>query len=441
MSSRPNIRTKREANKKKPITYGVFIAVTVLLAIGLLANFSEKSEGILLATPAPSPITEAPVQQDNDDGLWDGPILYHGASNEPIHLILIEKDLQALHLYRYDGGYQLVKTYRCVTGKLRGDKQVENDDKTPEGIYFNVKTFRDKKVTIFGDRAFGLNYPDAFDVFEGKGGSGIFVHGSNRKVTPYSTNGCLVLNNQDLADLDSRITFSETPVIIGKRLPYRFAPAQRDLADVVPVIKQAMLPEKHAAAKAEYRQFVILGYQNQVVASSEVLIDTPEEDIGGFSRVYLADPAKRLLVLLKREWDEDRRVVAKAKSRPSREKGKAREAIKGLVASWRKAWAEERLDDYISHYHPAFFDKGRTLSDWKRYKKRLNKRYKKIAINVSDLKVNVSGNKAFAYFKQRYKTESYHSNGYKRLEFRKKDGTWKIFRERSYSTKPRGWPT
>ena len=123
------------------MVYGLFIVgPIVFIAINLLTSFSEKSENILFATLTPSPITETPVQLDNDDGLWDGPVLYRKASNEPIHLILIEKDLQALHLCRYDGHYQLVKTYRCVTGKLRGDKQVENDEKTPEGIYFNVKT-------------------------------------------------------------------------------------------------------------------------------------------------------------------------------------------------------------------------------------------------------------------------------------------------------------
>ncbi|MEE8399381.1 MAG: L,D-transpeptidase family protein, partial [Desulfobacterales bacterium] len=438
MSIRPNILSKKKADKRKPVAYGVSITVVLaFLTIYLLTHFSEESEGVLLATPAPSTIAETPVPQNKDDGLWDGPILYHATGSEPIHLILIEKDLQVLHLYRYDGHYQKVKTYRCVTGKLRGDKQIENDDKTPEGIYFNVKTFRDKKVTIFGDRAFGLNYPDAFDAFEGKGGSGIFVHGTNRKVTSYSTNGCLVLNNQDLADLDSRITFSETPVIIGKRLPYRFAPTQRDLATVIPVIKQVMLPEKHAAAKADYRQFVLMGYQDQMVASGKVWINTPR-GVGGVARVYLADPTESLLVLLKREWDEDPRMVATAKPEPSRDDGKAKEAIEGLVASWRNAWSAEQLDAYISHYHPAFSDKGRTLSDWKRYKKRLNNRYRKITVTVSNLKIRVLDPKAYAYFRQHYKTESYDSRGYKRLEFRQKDGVWKIFRERSYPSKPSG---
>ena len=129
-------------------------------------------------------------------------------------------------------------------------------------------------------------------------------------------------------------------------------------------------------------------------------------------------------------------MVATAKPKPD----KIQTTIKGLVASWRGAWEAERLNDYISHYHPAFSNKGKNLLDWKCYKRRLNKRYKKIPVSISDLKVKGTGNKAFAHFKQRYRTESYDAEGYKRLEFRKMGAAWKIFRERSYSSKPSGWP-
>ncbi|MBW2193210.1 MAG: hypothetical protein JRF27_05410, partial [Deltaproteobacteria bacterium] len=68
-------------------------------------------------------------------------------------------------------------------------------------------------------------------------------------------------------------------------------------------------------------------------------------------------------------------------------------------------------------------------------------RYKRISVNVSDLKVKVEGNRARAYFKQRYRSDQYKSDGYKRLEFRKKDNTWKIYREKAFARKPAGWPS
>jgi len=239
-----------------------------------------------------------------DDGLWDGPILFYKGNGKPIHLILVEKALQKLHLYRYDGRYQLIKSYNCSTGEQPGKKQKENDQKTPEGIYFNVKSYRDSKITLFGDRAFGLSYPDIFDSFEGNCGNGIFIHGSNQTIKPFSTNGCVVLNTQDLADLDRRVSLKKTPVIIANHLPYRFGPAKKQLSELMLFLKQAMLPENYRSLKREFRHIAVIGFQKRVVAVGEVSIKD-RKNTQGFSRLYLYRPGKDLMVLLKREWSEE----------------------------------------------------------------------------------------------------------------------------------------
>jgi hypothetical protein len=244
------------------------------------------------------------LQGDVDDGLWDGPILFYKGNGTPIHLILVEKALQKLHLYCYDGRYQLIKSYDCSTGTQPGKKQKENDEKTPEGIYFNVKSYRDSKVTLFGDRAFGLNYPDIFDRLEGNCGNGIFIHGSNQAIKPFSTNGCVVLNTRDLADLDRRAPLEKTPVIIASHLPYRFGPAKKKLSELMLLLKQAMLPESYRSLNREFRHIAVIGFQKRVVVVGEVRIKDSKNTIG-FSRLYLYRPEKDLMVLLKREWSEE----------------------------------------------------------------------------------------------------------------------------------------
>jgi hypothetical protein len=239
----------------------------------------------------------------SDDGLWNGPILFHEGSGEPIHLILVEKALQKLFLYRYEGRYQLVKSYDCSTGEKRGKKREEKDEKTPEGIYFNVKVYRDSKITVFGDRAFGLNYPDVFDDVTGNKGSGIFIHGSNRSITPFSTNGCIVLSNLDLADLDKRTQLKKTPIIIGEHLPYLFGSTSNKISELIPLFKQVMLPEGYIASKSEFQYITVLKYQDRIVAIGEVRIKESDDRIG-FSRLYLVQPAKNFLVMIKREWSE-----------------------------------------------------------------------------------------------------------------------------------------
>lgn len=387
--------------------------------------------------PPPPAIAKTVSSPESFDNRWDGPILYYHQAGDlaPLNFILIEKDLQKLSLYQYNGDYALIKTYRCVTGKQKGDKERENDDKTPEGIYFNTKTYRDRKITIFGDRAFGLSYPDVFDDLDGRGGSGIFIHGSNRDINPYSTNGCLVLDNLDLADLDERVRFEETPVIIGKRLPYRFAAAKRDLKAIVPVVKKAMIPKDHLNKKVSFSRLTIMGYQDQLVALGKMQVNRPAT-LAGTSRAYLADAGKNLLVLLKSEWREEKILTAKAPAQPVENR-----QIAEIVESWRVAWEKERLNEYISFYHPAFSNKGRSLTEWRQYKGRLNKRYHRISVKVSELLVKANGSKAFAYFKQQYLTESYKADGFKRLEFRKTGNRWKIYREASFPTKPSSWPS
>ncbi|MDH4204371.1 MAG: L,D-transpeptidase [Desulfobacteraceae bacterium] len=275
----------------------VVVVVLTLCYYGLKNNSYAKE-------PFQNNLIGDTVQGDVDDGLWDGPILFYKGNGKPIHLILVEKAFQKLRLYTYDGRYKLIKSYNCSTGEQPGKKQNENDEKTPEGIYFNIKSYRDSKVTLFGDRAFGLNYPDIFDSLEGNCGNGIFIHGSNQTIKPFSTNGCVVLNTRDLADLDRRASLKKTPVIIANHLPYRFEPAKKQLSELMRLLKQAMLPESYRSLNREFRHIAVIGFQKRVVAVGEVRIKDSKNTLG-FSRLYLYRPGKDLMVLLKREWSEE----------------------------------------------------------------------------------------------------------------------------------------
>ena len=265
-----------------------------------------------------------------------GPVLYHYPVDRPIHLLIVEKETQKLLLYRYDGNYRQIKSYFCASGENPGKKRKEKDEKTPEGIYFNDRTFRDRKVTVFGDRAFGLNYPDVFDSLAGNRGSGIFIHGSNRPVAPYSTNGCLVLDNGDIADLDGRIDLKQTPVIIGERLPYRFGRVDRDLSELIPFLKQAMLPEKYAGMPADIHELTVLGFEDRVVALGRVTVKAAGS-ISGISKLYLAGPGKTLLVLVRREWAEEAEKVAAAPADAGQKSG-AKAAIRQTGQRARTPW-------------------------------------------------------------------------------------------------------
>jgi murein L,D-transpeptidase YafK len=392
------------------------------------------------APKAPPPVTDVSGESLVEIDPWDGPILYRSPDSKPLHLILVEKASQKLHLYRFDGTYQRIRTYSCGTGEKRGKKQKENDEKTPEGIYFNTKIYRDTKVTVFGDRAFGLNYPNPYDRIEGNGGFGIFIHGSNRTVNPFSTNGCIALNGTDIADLDRRVNIKETPVIIGKTLPYRFNPPDKRMNGLAPFLKQAMLPEKYKGA--EVSDLTLFAYGDTRVALGHANLDRTGRRKGE-AKLYIAQPLSDMLVMIKREWAESKPSSARAASAPPKTEASVsseEKSVRQTVEAWRRSWEGKQLDAYITYYHRDFSSKGKNLSAWKQYKARLNRKYKQISVGVRGLKVQVSGNTAKAYFKQGYRSDKYRSEGYKVLNFRKEGKRWKIYRETSYPKKPRGYP-
>lgn|GEM_PF-764247 len=458
---RPNTKKAAEQRRLKPIViYGLAgVAVTALLAVGLIFTGADSpttpAPGHTVATadkafPVPpaikvkrEPAPVKPNQTAQRTGGWEGPVLYHSPGKAPIHLILVEKALQQLHLYRFDGRYRRIKTYSCATGEQRGRKRLENDEKTSVGIYFNTKIYRDRQVTVFGDRAFELNYPNAFDDIVGNAGHGIYIHGSNRKVAPYSTNGCVALDNHDLKDLDQRIEFDKTPVIIGDRLPYTFTGVQKDITKLASYLRQAMVPKKFAGQKLDFPGITILRYQDKLVSFGTIRVKAKTQ-IEAVSRLYLAEPEVGLMVMVmvKREWQEKKPppVLAAKQSSPRPAKPK-KDDIAQLVQSWKKAWEGKRLQTYIAHYHPDFIGNGRNLQEWKQHKKRLNGKYKRISVTVSELKTRISGGTSRAWFKQKYRSDAFKSDGYKILEFRKKGGRWKIYREKSFKNKPKSWPT
>ncbi|MFT5728507.1 MAG: murein L,D-transpeptidase YafK [Desulforhopalus sp.] len=91
-----------------------------------------------------------------------------------------------------------ILTFTCATGENPRTKKISGDAKTPEGVYFITEISQDNEITVFGSRAFHLDYPNVFfDKYDGNNGDGIFIHGTNKTLIPYSTNGCITLNNYD----------------------------------------------------------------------------------------------------------------------------------------------------------------------------------------------------------------------------------------------------
>lgn len=118
--------------------------------------------------------------------------------------------------------YEVVRTFRAITGRDPSDKLTRGDLRTPEGIYFVTGNLDDAQLPAkYGRMAFTLDYPNVFDQQLRKSGSGIWIHGTDdpkRLLSPFDTEGCAVVSNEDIQELKQYIEPFETPVVITKEM-------------------------------------------------------------------------------------------------------------------------------------------------------------------------------------------------------------------------------
>jgi murein L,D-transpeptidase YafK len=189
--------------KKKKI-FCLFSLVALCFLICLLA---PPWDGSSIALPAKTPTDKVPVS------------LLKWPEKGTEYAILVDKSLQKVFVYRRDNPHEPHRTYACSTGENQGPKLRQNDRKTPEGVYFFVRSYDKKELLpIYGSRAYALDYPNAIDRREGKNGHGIWFHGLNKPLKPRDTNGCVALENSDIDELANFIRVEETPVIVSERI-------------------------------------------------------------------------------------------------------------------------------------------------------------------------------------------------------------------------------
>ena len=134
------------------------------------------------------------------------------------NILTCDKSSSTLTLYIKDNNesYRLQKQYNAYTGKVDGDKVKEGDLKTPVGIYDITKKIS-KLDSFYGPLAFVTSYPNTYDKYRGKNGSGIWIHGlPTQQKRDEWTRGCIAIDNQSIECLDRNIKIEKTLLIIKK---------------------------------------------------------------------------------------------------------------------------------------------------------------------------------------------------------------------------------
>lgn len=150
----------------------------------------------------------------------------------PKHPFVLLADTRRARLYLFEniaGEPRLLRDYYLSIGRMGTEKRREGDKRTPLGAYRITAHLSDKKLTDFyGAGAFPINYPNAWDRAQGRTGHGIWLHGvpsNTYSRAPNSSDGCLVVTNPDLNDLQRYIQIGQTPLIIAQRVEWLDRPA------------------------------------------------------------------------------------------------------------------------------------------------------------------------------------------------------------------------
>ena len=138
------------------------------------------------------------------------------------YAILADASRARLYLFEnVDGEPRLKRDYYMTIGRNGTDKRVEGDKRTPIGVYNIIQQLpRAKLADLYGTGAFPLNYPNAWDQAQRRGGHGIWLHGvpsDTYSRPPRSSEGCVVVTNPDLNELSEYIQVGTTPVVIVDR--------------------------------------------------------------------------------------------------------------------------------------------------------------------------------------------------------------------------------
>lgn len=141
------------------------------------------------------------------------------------HALLVDAKHSRLYLYENRGDQiRLVSDFYVSQGKLGVNKSREGDLRTPVGVYYIVGRLPGIKLPdLYGKGALPLDYPNDWDKVHGRSGSGIWVHGTPPETfsrPPLSTDGCVVVSNDDLFTLTRTVEIGKTPILIGDQVEF-----------------------------------------------------------------------------------------------------------------------------------------------------------------------------------------------------------------------------
>lgn len=249
------------------------------------------------------------------DGLPGVPLALLDVGKEVKSVFLVDKGRSRMFVYERDANaaWQRVADEYVVTGANAGDKLVEGDLRTPNGVYRFVKKLSGTELEDrYGPVAFPIDYPNELDRMNNKNGSGIWMHGYPSGVDrrpPRDTRGCFALPNERLLAMAGHVHLGQSWVVVGEHFTFGDDKARMSLRDEVLAAlnawtldwssrnADAYLKHYHPQFRSEWRDLAAWSaYKRRVNASKDYIHVTLDDytlirvpDPVGFSEMVVAE--------------------------------------------------------------------------------------------------------------------------------------------------------
>lgn len=395
--------------------------------------------------------------------------------------LIVEKATQTLFLYKFDGKFNLETKMKCSTGKLKGRKSKSGDRKTPEGVYFFTGKYFEKDLApVYGAGAFPVDYPNQLDKEAGRTGYSIWLHGTDRKLKPRDSNGCVAIENHNIEKMQGKISLDYTPIVFLDRIEYVDTSRNTTDAEAINVLLEKWanalvtgtyhqylsyyspdyLPDirwwgrwQKLKSKAENDFSVRLKKKSiyrdgdiYVVLLEEVIAYDGDETRTGVKKLYIAKENNGYKIRgenykfihyaednnKKRAPRRPQFITAAHKTFEHAEVKRVERLntrLKAVVSGWVEDWSMGNIDDYSGYYSADFSSSGMDKQAWVDRKRYLSRVYKYIDVKISKVTIKHEKKKAYVSFQQQYKSSGYSADGSKTLVLVNEDKRWKIIQE------------
>ena len=436
----------RLKNKRSPLfrTPAEFLIFCLFIILSTLGGYSASASSVK------QPIKVRKLVPAN---------LLEWGKGDSEYAILVDKSRQKIMVYRSNYLFAPEKVYKCSTGENDGPKSKKNDRRTPEGIYFFTNNVEKKYLSpIYGSRALPIDYPNLIDEKEGNSGYGIWLHGTNKPLKPKDTNGCIVLDNEDIEEMSSVIKLFETPIIISSRIKlvppselekeankikriiekWRSSWQGKDIETYMSLYNRkftsgvknwhawrdykSRLAQKYKWINVKIDNLRLLSNDGVILAIFKQAYSTPSFESRGMKRLYFTKNSN--------EWKitgEFFRGAEKAIVPVKKPVLFSRREVEDFIHLWKDSWETKDLERYIFCYDTDFKSRNMDLSAWKNHRSRLNQKYQSLDIQISHLKIKRLTDKTVEVrFTQDYRADGYRDLGVKKMLLVKEGKEWKI---------------